>query len=257
MVMCSDFSLKALISEWKEGAAPLLGPNPFVQLGTFSGNFGIAFQPTDLAASPSPQLQKVGELCSDKGKAAVHALSDSIIYSVDKEKADNEHYRTQVLTVCHKVPSFDVSAVKDEYSWAVDPVAKPEAVQPAEKEAGDDGKKSGGTEEQKEESKGLVKGVAAHVLLTYPSGGQLLTSMGHWLELTKLDVSEEALLRVYQTSYGENDPRSAQMRQDLSTKSGVARAAAVQSWSAQMVQTSAPCGYSKGYGKSKGGGRKK
>jgi hypothetical protein len=32
------------------------------------------------------------------------------------------------------------------------------------------------------------------VLLTLPGGGMLLTSMGHWVELAKLEVSEETLL---------------------------------------------------------------
>lgn len=34
-----------------------------------------------------------------------------------------------------------------------------------------------------------AKGSACHVLLTYPSGGMILTSMGHWVELMKIDTS--------------------------------------------------------------------
>jgi len=33
------------------------------------------------------------------------------------------------------------------------------------------------------------EGTAGHVLLTYPSGGMILTSMGHWVELMKIDTS--------------------------------------------------------------------
>lgn len=33
------------------------------------------------------------------------------------------------------------------------------------------------------------KGQAGHVLLTYKSGGHILTSMGHWIELMKIDTS--------------------------------------------------------------------
>ena len=33
------------------------------------------------------------------------------------------------------------------------------------------------------------KGLAGHVLLTYKSGGCLLVSMGHWIELMKIDTS--------------------------------------------------------------------
>jgi hypothetical protein len=36
MVMCSDFSLKALIGNWNEN---LLGPNPFIKIGEFGESF--------------------------------------------------------------------------------------------------------------------------------------------------------------------------------------------------------------------------
>ena len=36
MLMFSDFSLKALISSWNQ---EVLGPNPFVQVSEFGGNF--------------------------------------------------------------------------------------------------------------------------------------------------------------------------------------------------------------------------
>jgi hypothetical protein len=36
--MLSDFSLKALIAEWDE---KLLGPNPFVKVAEYGGNFTL------------------------------------------------------------------------------------------------------------------------------------------------------------------------------------------------------------------------
>lgn len=36
---------------------------------------------------------------------------------------------------------------------------------------------------------GTHKGSAGHVILTYPKGGKILTSMGHWIELMKLDTT--------------------------------------------------------------------
>jgi hypothetical protein len=35
------------------------------------------------------------------------------------------------------------------------------------------------------------KGLPSHVLLSYANGGQILTSMGHWIELMKIDTSFE------------------------------------------------------------------
>ena len=38
---------------------------------------------------------------------------------------------------------------------------------------------------------GTYKGSAGHTMLVYPSGGKILTSMGHWIELMKLDTTKE------------------------------------------------------------------
>lgn len=40
------------------------------------------------------------------------------------------------------------------------------------------------------------KGQAGHVLLTYKSGGHLLTSMGHWIELMKIDITDKVLFDI-------------------------------------------------------------
>ena len=49
---------------------------------------------------------------------------------------------------------------------------------------------------------GEHEGAAGHVLLTYPSGGMILTSMGHWIELMKIDTSAEKLFDYIEKEYG-------------------------------------------------------
>merc|ERR1712187_538327 len=49
---------------------------------------------------------------------------------------------------------------------------------------------------------GLKRGAAGHVALTYAEGGQLVTSMGHWIELTKIDASLESVMRVAAHNFG-------------------------------------------------------
>lgn len=46
-------------------------------------------------------------------------------------------------------------------------------------------------------------GSAAHVLLTYPTGGMILTSMGHWIELMKIDTSDKKLFEIAEKQYGK------------------------------------------------------
>lgn len=86
------------------------------------------------------------------------------------------------------------------------------------------------------------RGLAGHVLLTYPSGGRLLASAGHWMELSNIDVSEDSLVQVA-ASYGAafQDEVLASMAQ---CSSAAERQQTVQVYSQQMVQQSAPCSYS-------------
>lgn len=75
-VMCSDFSLKSLIHEWSEEH---LGPNPFLKVGECDSQFCLEFVPSELQHEDVPQqLQVVGELCADKGKAVVNAMGCTI-----------------------------------------------------------------------------------------------------------------------------------------------------------------------------------
>merc|ERR1711988_755055 len=96
-VMCSDFSLKALIAEWSE---ELLGPNPFKRMGACDHQFQLEFVPADLQTEEVPQqLQVVGELCADQGKAVVSAMSDTIAYTVNPDRPATDSYDLKVLTV--------------------------------------------------------------------------------------------------------------------------------------------------------------
>jgi len=206
MVMVSDFSLKALIADWR---ADLFGPNPFVKLGEFGGSFKLSFDPVTLANCSSSQLQKVGEMCS-KGHATVKAMGCTICYTVDPKKAAHNAYQLQVLTAVTETGTFNLDAALPSGS-------------DLRCEAGDG---SGG---------------AGHVLLTYPSGGTLLTSAGHWVELAKLDVTVESLLAVAEKEYGSD--YTAQLRQDLSVESDSmeVRGEKMASWSKRMLTSSAPC----------------
>jgi len=206
MVMVSDFSLKALIKDWRND---LFGPNPFVQLGVFDRSFKLSFDPAQLANSTSSQLQKVGELCH-KGEAVVEAMGDTICYTIDPKKTQHCAYEVHVLSVATELSTLDLEKVLP---------------------PGDD----------KRLEAGGRTGCAGHVMLKYPSGGRILTSAGHWLELAKLDVDVQTLQRLAQRDYGIE--YSARLTQDLSVESDSAevRASKVQYWSKRMLTSSAPC----------------
>ena len=100
MAMFSDFSLKALIHEWKESYG--LGPNPFVKFSKYSGKFVLRYDPNELISSPSAQLKTVGEL-TENGRCEVYAMSNTIVYSVDKRALGHDHYQLKVLTIVETI----------------------------------------------------------------------------------------------------------------------------------------------------------
>lgn len=204
MVMCSDFSLKALIAQWSERR---FGPNPFVKIGEFGGSMKIRFDSATLAACPSAQLQKVGEMC-DEGSADVSAMAATLAYSVDMRKADTTAYTLQILTVATAMPGISTQSLPSHLLCEVG---------------------------------GGHHGAAGHVLLRYPSGGMLLVSSGHWMELTHIGgVSEERLLHIAEASYGQAHADNVRT-QFASCGSVAARSAMVQSVAHTYVQQSPPC----------------
>lgn len=162
MAMFSDFSLKALITQWDDKT---LGSNPFHKMASEFGETAILkFDPEVLKESPSAQLQSVGDL-SEGGKCNVHCLGGTIVYSVNMKNTDHNHYKLQILTVAENTP-FDGP------EWVVTLAGE------------------------------KAKGTAGHVLLTYPNGGKLLSSMTHWSELVKVDTSEQKLYEMAEKQYG-------------------------------------------------------
>eukprot|EP00128_Syssomonas_multiformis_P015201 Colp12_sorted_trinity150504_noHs@12780 len=202
MVMFGDFSLKALISSWKE---EVLGPNPFIKANEFTGSFTIEFDPNHLAGCPSAQLQKVGELCAN-GVATLHALGGTICYTVDRKKTDHNKYKLDVLTVATKQGELTFK------EWE-HPLCK-----------------------IKEH-----EGAAGHVALTYPSGGILLTSSGHWIELAQLDTTLDNIIKSAAKQYGE--AYAEQMKTELSTAPPEMQQQKMQMYASRAVQSAAPCSY--------------
>jgi len=205
MVMCSDFALKALIANWQ---VDLLGPNPFVKVGGFNGNFKLHFDKATLASCPSAQLQKVGEL-ADKTSLDVAAQSDTICFCVDQSKTAHSAYELEVLTVATDLGALNLEEVCSKQLLC---------------------------------SVNGIQGAAGHVLLKYPTGGMLLTSCGHWLELMRLDVSLETLLQVSGNCYGRS--YSTQIFEDVqSASNAVEKKAKLQRYASMIVQQSSPSAY--------------
>jgi hypothetical protein len=205
-VMCSDFSLKSLIYEWSEQH---LGPNPFAKVGECNSQFQLEFVPQDLQHDEVPQqLQVVGELCKEQGKAMVSALGGTILYTVDPKRPRTGRYDLKILTIVTDA-SDGLERVGEAMKCSIG------------------------------EGESMKKGVAGHVTLTYPSGGQLVTSMGHWIELTRINTSLESVLRTAGHNFGAEEADDLMMEYD-ECNSDSARMECVQKRAHKLVQQSVP-----------------
>jgi hypothetical protein len=113
----------------------------------------LRFDPEELKQCGSAQLRTVGGL-SVGGMVNVDAMAGTIVYSVDSDRLNHNYFKLKVLTVVDTLTPRKANLVSEA---------------------------------------GSHKGTAGHVLLTYPSGGTIMTSMGHWIELMKIDTTPEKL----------------------------------------------------------------
>ena len=136
---------------------------------------------------------------AEGGKCHVAAMGGTILYSVDKN-VKAEQYDLQLLTV---VSNAKVN--EDNLKCQI----------------------------------GDHVGSAGHVLLNYKSGGRILTSMGHWIELMKIDTSDKKLFEIAERQYGME--QANQMRMEYEQMDFSAQKAYVSKNAVQFVQNSAPC----------------
>ena len=160
--MFSDFAVKAIINDWNE---QYFGPNPFKQLGECSNQIELTFKPDVLLESPSSQLKMVAQLC-EKGTAIIHALPNTIVFGVDPAVSSKDLYTIDILTYATVSQGF--SPIDDKCLGLI----------------------------------GKKKGTVGHALVKFRSGGSMLLSAGHWIELSKIDVSLESLENVAANLYG-------------------------------------------------------
>lgn len=100
---------------------------------------------------------------AEQGKVNVHTMGGTIMYGVNKKNLKHDKYTLKVLTVPSNLKVSD-----DNLVCKIDD----------------------------------YQGAAGHVLVKYPSGGAILTSMTHWIELMKVDTSEQKLFEVAAREYG-------------------------------------------------------
>ena len=138
---------------------------------------------------------------AEDGKCNVGVLGGTIVYTVDHTKAkQSDTYQLQVLTVAANYE------VKEKHMRC---------------QIGD------------------AKGAAGHVLLRFKNGGNLLTSMGHWVELMKIDTSDKKLFEVAEREYGAQYAQN--MKEEYASIDSNKKKQWVSKNAVNFVQNQAPC----------------
>jgi len=182
----------------------LLGANPFIKLGECDRQIELNFIPSDLKESSSVQLQLVGQLC-EKGKMVISAMPGTIVFGfVDEKVRSYPEYEINLLTVVTKTTG-------------------PELLDNCEIAA--------------------KRGTIGHVMLKYKSGGVMLLSAGHWIEMSKFDVDLDNLESVVQDFGGEYKNKFSEIKSNNNMKE-IEKYSRYQEMANDMIQKSTPCSYS-------------
>ena len=207
MLMFSDFSVKSLIRNWDEG---LFGSNPFVITGDCADSMNLHFKKEDLINSPSSQLQMLGEL-SISEDVQLHLLPGTIIFTIDQNKIDKESYHLNLLTLAsdYKSEKIEQRAPPIEFHGKT--------------------------------------GTIGHVMLRFSSGGIMLLSAGHWIELKNINVDRDSLKKASQSYYGENNEYLNEIESISSSNllSNSEKRQRFQDLAIQFIQQSSPSRYTK------------
>lgn len=109
----------------------------------------------------------VAELARDE-KVSLRAMGGTVVFNMDITKLDVEKYDASVLTVVYEFSNVDKTNTLPLHTI------------------------------------GKHSGTVGHALLRYKSGGIMLLSAGHWIELD-LKINLEDLTKVSQKFYGTNN----------------------------------------------------
>jgi len=190
-----------------EWESAILGPNPFINLGECSTSISLRFDCEVLQACPNAQLQNVGRMCHE-GHAVLTAMPSTIVYSVLPGNPQTDVYSLHILTIAERSGGFT---------------------------------RRGSTPLLQI---GNRKGTAGHIMLRYTTGACIFTSAGHWIELAHLDVSEEGVIKTSELHFGSDYAKQIKAEVEM-ISSEEQRRQFIQEQARQIVQSSAPCCYSK------------
>jgi hypothetical protein len=275
MVMVGDFSLKALIADWD---SDYLGPNPFHIIGTCHDSMTLTYDSKKLSQCPSSQLQAIGRLSNT---AELNCQRDTILCTLKPEDdymRGNTFYTIDVLTIATKVdnrvvrPPFVRSEEWLDNSSSSGSTTSPEVADPvtvnntrpkarrrvtvpiATRGTGSSTTTAVGQTHKLPPHRllrvgnGNNVGYLGHAILRYRSGGCLLVSAGHWIELYSIGtMNEQCVLQEIERHFGDNYCKNIERELirlgDNNVMTEIYRRRILQDCATLLIQSSSPALY--------------
>jgi hypothetical protein len=222
----------------------------------------IFFESSHLLACPSAQLQNVGRLKDGYNTAELRCLPGTVVCGVREEFLEqwvvqgekeekleedcfNETHEAEHLRTNSKMFKFDILSIASRLDGTY--VAElPDVVSsPTVKAYANHSKPQVCASKVKKTSIGERDGYIGHATLTYPSGGILLVSTSHWIEISRIHADHDSTLYAIQMQFGIGYREMIEI--DLAAADADSeRDAIIQRAAQQLIQSSAPSSYSIG-----------
>lgn len=213
----ADFSVFTLIKNWTACsktslASMLLGECPFIVNPTkCNSQMVLKYSVDELIGCPIPQLQTLGKL-SEKGQVHLHALSGTIVFG--RKEVENQPYTVNVYTT---VTQFDGMKYDAQSETSINTAIMCSAI-------------------------GITDvGFIGHAVVTYPDGGKIIVSAGHFAELTKIHTSSARLTTMIDDFPEHMRERYTTTLNSANQMFGEAQENVYSSLASEMLRTTSGC----------------
>ena len=132
-----------------------------------------------------------------------------MVFGVNKKKADNAKYKLSILTIVTIAGGFNTETIKENICTI-----------------------------------GENHGTVGHAMLKYKSGGLILLSAGHWIELSNLNTNIDNLEEVAMKNYALDEECMNEIKEIKSLEKEEERGERIQKMANRFVQQTAACNYS-------------
>lgn len=190
LILCADFSLKALINDWN---VDIFGKNPMIKYKEINEQkLEIEFEKKKFADSGLKQLKIMSDLVddnNDKGKIILHVLDCTVSFKLDNLK--DEKYNIDILSIVKKADNNNSNTLKRKKIST---------------ESDDDDiniSKRNKICECAIKKEKIFNNFIGQAVINFVDGGKIFVSNGHFSELCNINCTDKSLFNSIEKTLGK------------------------------------------------------